>query len=197
MYIQGFYTGGGMMDNGGIGGCLYVINNPGSGPNDVDTVVISAMNSSAPYAQVDQQKGILKTNGDVSVNFSSAVVSGQFYYIKVDHRNTLTTWSKLPVQFSANTTYDFTTSSSQALDDGFSLSMKLVGTSPDRWAFFNGDVSGDGGVDSQDMTLEENNSNSGIYGYYPTDLNGDGGSDSLDMTVIELNGNTGVFEVNP
>ena len=75
--------------------------------------------------------------------------------------------------------------------------MKLVGTSPDKWAILNGDVDHDGDVDSQDMTIEENFSNAGTYGYYSTDLNGDGGSDSLDMTIIEINGNLGVFEAQP
>ena len=46
-------------------------------------------------------------------------------------------------------------------------------------------------------TLEENAANMGDYGYFPTDLTGDGGSDSLDMTVIENNGNAGVFEARP
>ena len=194
--IQGFYNAGsGLMDNGGVGGDLYLIGTPGTSPSDVDTILISVMDPSPPYSQVEQQKTMLKINGDATVSFSAAVISGQSYYIKVDHRNTLATWSKVPVLFSNITTYDFTVSSSQAFDDGFNLPMKLV--APGKWALFNGDINGDGGVDSQDMTIEENNSNAGFYGYYTSDLNGDGGSDSLDMTIIEDNGNAGVFETHP
>ena len=197
LYIQGFYSGGGLMDNQGQGGNLYLIGNPGSSFVDVDTVSVSVMNSSSPFQLVEMKKGILKTNGSVSVIYSSLVHAGTSYYLKINLRNSLETWSKLPVLFSTTTSYDFTTSSSKAFDDGFNLPMKLVGTNPDRWAIFNGDVTGEGGVDSQDMTQEENNSNAGVYGYYPTDLNGDGGSDALDMTIIENNGNDGVFAIHP
>ena len=75
--------------------------------------------------------------------------------------------------------------------------MKLVDTAPNRWAIFNGDIDKDGGVDSHDMTLEENNVNVAAFGYFPTDLNGDGGSDSLDMTIIENNANGGIFQSHP
>ena len=195
IYIQGFYTSDGLMDNDGLGGNLYVINIPGTIPTDVDTVTISAMNAVTPLLEVEQKKGVLKTNGDVSVSFSPSVSAGQLYYIKVDHRNTIATWSKFPVLFTNITSYDFTTSSSQAFDDGFNPPMKLV--APGKWALYSGDINGDGGVDSQDMTIEENSSNGGLFGYYTSDLNGDGGSDSLDMTIIEDNGNAGVFEAHP
>ena len=197
LYIQGFYTGNGMMDNNGQGGNLYVINTLGASPTDVDTVFISAMNPSTPYAEVDKKSAILQTNGQAMVNFNNTVIAGNSYYIKVRHRNSVSTWSKIPVLFSTVTSYNFTTSSSQAFDDGFNLPMKLVDTSPARWAIFNGDVDQDGDVDSGDMTIEENNSNAGFYGYYSSDLNGDGGSDALDMTIIENNGNAGVFEAHP
>ena len=75
--------------------------------------------------------------------------------------------------------------------------MKLVDTNPDRWAMYNGDINHDGGVDSQDMTLEENDSNAAAFGYNDSDLNGDGVSDSLDMTVIENNSNAAVFTAHP
>ena len=75
--------------------------------------------------------------------------------------------------------------------------MKLVGTSPDVWAIYNGDINKDGTVDSQDMTWEETDSNAGAFGYNPSDINGDGGSDALDMTVIEINGNLGLFAAHP
>jgi len=49
---------------------------------------------------------VLKTDGTALMNFSSAIL-GNSYYIVVKHRNAMETWSKLPVTFSATTSYDF------------------------------------------------------------------------------------------
>ena len=178
-------------------GCLNLIDpQTYPDPTDVDDVTITAVDPLS-LQPVESHVGRLKTNGNVTVVFNGPVVQGTSYYIQLNHRNMVETWSKFPVPFSSTTSYDFTTSSSKAYDDGFSLPMKLVDTNPNRWACYNGDIDQDGGVTSLDMTLEESNSNAGLYGYYPTDLNGDGGSDALDMTVIENNSNNGVFMARP
>jgi hypothetical protein len=44
LYLEGFYSGGGMMNNAGAGGCLFVSNIPGAQMTDADTVLISAVN---------------------------------------------------------------------------------------------------------------------------------------------------------
>jgi hypothetical protein len=198
LFIAGFYSGNGLMEGSPGQGCLNIIDPiTYPDPTDVDDVTITAMNTSSPCAPVESHVGRLKTNGNVSVIFDGDAKPGNYYFIRLTHRNLIETWSKNPLLFSTITTYDFTTSSTQAYDDGFNLPMKLVDTNPDVWACYNGDIDQDGGVLSLDMTLEENNSNSGVYGYYTTDLNGDGGSDSLDMTIIENNGNMGVFTSHP
>jgi hypothetical protein len=198
MYIQGYYSPvTDLMDNAGAGGCLYVSGVPFANPTDADTVVIAAMNETSPFPEMDRKQAILQTDGTVSVTFTTAIIPGTKYYIRVLHRNSIETWSKFTVTFNPVTSYDFTTASTQAYDDGFNLPMKLVDTSPDRWAFFNGDIDQDGAITSLDMTLEENISNLGLFGYYTTDLTGDGASDSLDMTIIENNSNIGVFEAHP
>ena len=197
VFIQGFYNGGGLMNNFGQGGCLYVVQVNGASYNDVDTIIVSAMQATPPYSEVDHKTAILHVDGSASVTFGPSVSPGNLYYISVKHRNSLETWSKNPVLCSALTNYDFTTSSDKALNDGGNLPMKKVDTNPDRWAIFNGDVNRDGAVDALDMTIEENVSNSGLGGYITTDLNGDGGSDSLDMTIIENNSNQGVFQARP
>ncbi|MFN9291116.1 MAG: hypothetical protein ACK6EB_23845, partial [Planctomyces sp.] len=68
------------------------------------------------------------------------LAAGSSQYIVVTHRNAIQTWSALPVSINGNTTYDFTTSSSQAYGDNmFDLSTGI-------FAFFSGDVSPPDGV---------------------------------------------------
>jgi hypothetical protein len=165
-------------------------------PDDVDDITITLMDASI-YVPIESHVGRLKRDGKVTVKFTGPAFAGNVYYIRLTGRNLVETWSKNPVLFTPITTYDFTTSSTQAYDDGFSLPMSQVSSSPDRWACYNGDIDQDGAITSLDMTLEELDSNQGAYGYNATDLNGDGGSDSLDMTIIEINGNAGVFTAHP
>ena len=176
-------------------GCLNVIG-MSADPTDADDITISAMDA-ATLVIVETHIWRLKTDGTVSVSFSGPATTGNSYYIQVLHRNSLETWSKNPVPFTSIINYDFTTASTQAYDDGLNLPMKLVASNPERWAFFNGDINHDGGVDSQDMSPEEFDSSAGAFGYNLTDLNGDGASDALDMTIIENNGNLGVFTAHP
>src|SRR5205085_1118638 len=59
LFIQGYYSGGGMMQNAGAG-FMFVAGVPGATITDVDTVRIGAMNPTSPYALVDEQLGILQ-----------------------------------------------------------------------------------------------------------------------------------------
>jgi hypothetical protein len=196
LFIDGFYSGGGFMQKGGAG-CLNIleISEPmySSNPEDVDDMTITAMDA-INYLPVESQVGRLKTNGNVTVTFMGAATAGNNYYIQLTHRNLVETWSKNPVPLTVVTSYDFTVASTQAYDEG-QLPMNEV--EPGVWACFNGDIDHDGAVTSLDMTLEENDTNLGLYGYRLTDLDGDGASTSLDMTIIENNTNIGVYSAHP
>ena len=162
-------------------------------PEDVDDVTVTAMDPNS-YQPLEAVVGRLKTNGNLAVNFTS-LTQGNSYYLQLTHRNLIKTWSKDPVPLSAITSYDFTTASTQAWDDGSGFPMKEV--EPGVWACYNGDIDQDEAVTSLDMTEEENATNVGGFGYFLTDLDGDGGNTSLDMTIIENNVNNGVYSMHP
>ena len=188
MYIQGFYNvGTGLMDVG-LAGCLNILDgsDPMYSPNpaDVDDVTISAMDA-VTFLPIESKVGRLKTNGSITVSFSGPATAGTSYFLKLTHRNLVETWSKNPVLFTSITSYDFTTASTQAYDDGFNYPMKEV--APGLWACFNGDIDQLGDVNSLDMTAVENDSNIGAFGYNLTDINGDGGSDVKTLPVVVLN----------
>ncbi len=191
LLLQGFYSGGGLMDNGGAGGCLFVTSES-TDPTDADTVYVSAMDPVPPYGLVEQKTGILKVNGDVSVTFSSSVVQGNQYYIKVNHRNSIETWSKFPVVITNFMTYSFTTSQSTAFGDNLINTFDNMG-----WAIFSGDINHDGAVDGSDFLELDPSIQAGDGGYANGDLNGDGAVDGTDFLVLDPNVQLGIGAVVP
>ncbi len=105
LMIEGFYSGNSMMDNHGAGGYLYVTGESVN-PGDVDSVTIVLIEP-VTYNEVSRQTGILQTNGDLVVRFGSEITEGESYYIVVNHRQSIVTWSKDPVQINPITTFDF------------------------------------------------------------------------------------------
>jgi len=103
------------------------------------------------------------------------------YYLVIRHRNSIETWSGMPVNAIPEPVYyDFSTAASQAYGDN----QKQV---PGRWVIWGGDVNQDGIVDSGDMNPVENASVAITVGYVVEDVNGDGIIDSGDMNIIENN----------
>ena len=102
-----------------------------------DTVTVLLKNTSAPYTTIDQEKVKLNTSGNGFVKFRQAV-NGTNYYLVVQHRNRIETWSKLGQQFTnSEMIYNFTSSSYQAFGDN----LKQKGT---KWCIYSGDVNQDG-----------------------------------------------------
>ncbi len=188
LFIEGYYNAGGLMNNGGLGGSLFV---NAISPNavDVDTVFISAMDA-VSHVLVSRQSGILKTNGNVIVTFNAPVVAGTSYFIRVQHRNALETWSALPVVFAANTSYDFTTAQNKAFGN-----TQVQTSDINVWAFYSGDISSsisglgvqDGIMESQDYGDMENAVYSTLTGYKIQDITGDGVVESADYGIMESN----------
>ena len=145
-----------------------------------------------PYAEVDRQTGILKTNGDVSVSFGPSVIADNFYYLKLNHRNSVETWSGAPVQLTAITTYSFSSAASQAFASNEAL------TSDNLYAAIHtGDLNQDGSVDASDFLELDPSIQNGDGGYLVGDLNGDGSVDASDFLVLDPNIQNGVGAIAP
>ena len=189
--IQGYYTGGGLMNNSGAGGYLHIVG-ISSDPLDVDTAFISVMSVAQPHAEVDRQPGILKTNGEVTVTFGPSVVAGTQYYIKINHHNSIETWSALPVTFTPSSNYNFTTSSSQAFGNNMIETFDNMG-----WAIYSGDLNQDGAIDGSDFLVLDPSIQNGDGGYVVTDLNGDGAVDGSDFLILDPNIQNGIGVLIP
>ena len=191
LYIEGYYSGSGVMENASslpFGGCLYHTG-LSTNPLDADIVNVSLMTASFPHTLVDSKVGFLKTSGDVLVTFGSAVNIGSSYYIKVTQRNCVETWSALPVTMNLISTYYFNTAINQAYGNN------MIDLGDGNWAFYSGDISDatlglssqDGIVESQDYGDMENAVSITRLGYVTEDLTGDGIVESSDYVFMENN----------
>ena len=194
-FLEGYYLAAGLM--------TATLNDPGIGPlsNDAsatDSIIISLWkpDSLTNPTPVYRSKTILHTNGDVFLSLSKPRFLGNSYYISINHRNSIETWSAAPVALSSNTiSYDFTTSASQAYGDGTNSPLKNVENGV--YVIYGGDVNQDGTVDGSDMGLTENDVSAFEYGYNTTDCTGDGATDGSDMTLIENNTSLFLFSATP
>lgn len=173
--IEGLYVGGGMMRpvlyqqglSGDVAAC--------------DSITVELRNSTSPFAVFSSVKALLRENGLAVATFP-LYISGQSYYISVKHRNSLETWSMLPVFFDGNpVSYDFTSAVSQA----FSKNMKILNDG--KTSLYSGDVNQDGMISQLDFTALEISKQVFLYGYFTDDLNGDGVIESSDYSLLENN----------
>jgi len=97
-FIEGFYIGGSMMK---------AVVDPLSQPLITDTIILSLAESLPPYNIVQSATTVLYTDGNAQFDFPVSV-SGQSYYLVLNHRNSIETWSALPVTIKHNMMFDFT-----------------------------------------------------------------------------------------
>lgn len=149
-----------------------------------DTLTVYMRNNFAPYDIADSAKvytdAALPDYYKMVIAFEN-IVQGNSYYLSINHRNSIETWSANPVMISNDTTvYDFTTSSNQAYGDNMT---EVNG----KFCFFSGDVNKDGIIEGSDLLLIDNDAAISVPGYIVTDLNGDEIVDGSDAAIAENN----------
>lgn len=158
-------------------------------PGDVATV--SLYNTSCGL--IDSRQ--VTINGtSVPVSFAGVDNTPSQYYIKVNHKNSLTIWSKVVTFTGYSLNYDFTTGLNKVYGDN---NMKLIAG---KWSLISGDVNKDATIDAADGSAIDNDAISGVEGSisgYPTDLNCDAFVDGSDLSAADNNVVTGYFEDTP
>ena len=140
-----------------------------------DTITVTLRNQNSPYNVVDQSKTVIYNQGSGTVSFSSAPAGN--YYIQINHRNSLETWSSAPMAIGSNLNqYDFTTSSSQAYGNNTILTSG-------KYCYYSGDVTQEGSVDLNDVVSVNNSSSVFTTGYVAQDVTGD---DLVDLSDLIL-----------
>ncbi|MBK9332747.1 MAG: choice-of-anchor D domain-containing protein [Ignavibacteria bacterium] len=157
-----------------------------------DTLKVYLCQNQSPYNAIDSASGVIDSVSHNS-DFTFINAAPGSYYLKLVHRNCIQTWSALPVSVSSVSSYDFTSSQSQA----FGNNMKQVNTTPVRFAIYSGDVNQDGVIDLADGSLIDNDAFNFAAGYLPTDINGDEIIDLTDAVFADNNGFNFVGKVTP
>jgi PKD repeat protein len=163
-----------------------------------DTLSVILANSTDPWSYVYQVHG-LAVNDDGTLSFVVPSSFSDNYYLVIRQRNSVETWSGLPVSFAGSTiNYNFTTSAGQA----FGNNLKKMLPESNVFALYTGDVtsmvsSQDGYIDIFDNAGIFNNAQQGLYGYISDDLNGDAFVDIFDLAVVFNNMQIGAGMITP
>ena len=187
-FIQGFYSG-----NGTMAATLYDLGNS-SDATATDTITVSLWNATSGTSPEYSQKVVLHTDGTATVQFPGATL-GNSYYIVINHRNSVETWSASPVVITSTTNYDFSNGLTQAYGDGINDAMKDMGNGV--YAIYSGDINQDGAIDLSDLTPTQNDVSNFEFGYNATDCSGDGSSDLIDLIIIQNNSALFLFKATP
>jgi hypothetical protein len=167
-----------------------------STPRARDTVTIYLRDgSAAPYTILETKKVFLDSattyKGVITFESGVAKVNSNQYYIVVQHRNSIRSWSNLVSQTGGAINYDFTTGVAQTFGSNAVVVNGLA-------SFFTGDVTQDGTVDASDASLVDNDAFNFVGGdYVVTDLNWDGIVDASDASLADNNAANFVGEVAP
>lgn len=167
-FLQGFYRGGSkMISNLGAGSC--------------DTLFLKLAKNTAPYSILFSDTAIIDTSGNAGFEFPSSI-NGNSYYLVVQHRNSLETWSSSPVLMNSGTiNYDFTMSSGSAYGNN------LCNLGDGRFAIWTGDIDRNNLIDISDINLMHTKNPLLLHGYYVGDLTGDQFTESADYSLLENN----------
>jgi hypothetical protein len=172
LFIQGFYRGSGTMA-ATVSSSLY--------PTLCDTVKIGLAGASVPYPILYQQNALLQTNGQATATFTG-VKQGVQYYIVINHRNAIETWSATTISLGGGSAArSFTDLPTKAFGDN------LVSMGDGNFAIYSGDVNQNDAIQFSDFTLLESSAMIFGSGYLTADLTGDGIVESADYSLIESN----------
>ncbi|MBK8551553.1 MAG: hypothetical protein IPL53_11030 [Ignavibacteria bacterium] len=185
------------------GGCsasnLYLtvaLEGPYDEVNDIhlgnETADVLLAETSPPYNIVDTGYAYIEYQRLSNVFAFPRSPAGNYYLI-VRHRNSLETWSSVPV--SINTTnpafYDFTISDAQA----FGNNLTLQGS---KWCIYSGDVDRNNVIDLNDVLMVYNDGLNFIFGdILNSDLNGDGFVDLNDVLLVYNNSVNFIATITP
>ncbi len=148
-----------------------------------DTIKITLRNENAPFNVVDSVRSVVSGSPYLyDVLFSNAP-SGN-YYVVVNHRNSLETWSDVPVSYARGSSFIKNFISPGA---SYGDNMPLLVQSETWRGMYSGDVNQDGTIDASDLSIIDNDATLFASGYVVSDLTGDNFVDGTDYAIADNN----------
>lgn len=159
-----------------------------------DTISVTVRSSTSPFNIIATSKEQFSNGGYGMIELGPTVQNSVPYYIQINHRNSIETWSKTTQVFTNNDLYyDFYPAANKA----YGNNQKQVDASPVRFAFYSGDFNQDGYVNLTDVIGVYNAASIFTNGYAPSDMNGDNITDLTDVIITNNNSNLFVSVVKP
>lgn len=169
--------------------------NPVTNNSVRDTMQINLRKATSPYNIIDSAKSYYLPSGFSTYIFNNAV-AGTPYYLELDHRNSIETWSSSTIEFEAlsyQSYFNFSINSAQS----YGNNLMQIDNSPLRFAVYNGDVNKDGIIDVTDNSQIDNAAYNFITGYVITDLTGDNAVDISDAAISDNNASAFISKITP
>jgi hypothetical protein len=183
LFVESYYIGGNTMNS-------VKLNQDYVSPADEVEDLTIELHDASDYSLVDTAIGTLKTDGTLSVTFTTAAAGS--YYIAVKGSNMIETWSATAQTVGTTPlSYDFSSGASQAYEDN----MREIETGV--FAFFSGDVNQDQVIDNADSDPVYPDIDNSNFGVLVTDLNGDGVVDNADLDNLLINLDNSVYAHYP
>ncbi len=149
--------------------------------NRKDSVTAYLRNVNSPYQIIDSSKGLIDSS-TLTGNYIFYNRPAGTYYISVKNKNGLETWSEQSGTNFQNGTnfYDFTISASKA----YGNNLVLVG---DKYCIYSGNFNYDNIIDTDDLTMLDNDLYNYAGGNSLTNINGDDIVDIDDLAIVDKN----------
>jgi hypothetical protein len=184
VFIQSLYLGNQTMSP------VLLNASPNFSSNLTDSIEIALHESTGSFNQIFKQKGIVDINGNIQLNIPPTALNNA-YYLVVNYKNAISTWSKNPVTMTSITNYDFSSAMGQAYGDN------LIDDGNGVFLIYSGDINQDGFIDGNDFIDLDNDNANFVSGYTITDVNGDGFVDGNDFIILDNNNANFIGIVRP
>lgn len=173
-------------------GIQGTFNNVTSLSNNIDTVSLTLRRSIPPYNIFGTARGVIDSVSLKGV-YKFYDVPSTSYYLQIQHRNSIETWSKSGGENLSSgiyLNYDFTSAASNA----YGSNMVLSGN---RYCIYSGDIVKNGSVDLNDVVTAYNDASNFQTGYVISDITGDRLVDLSDVVLANNNSNSFVSKITP
>jgi hypothetical protein len=156
-----------------------------------DTLTAELRSSTTPYGVESIVKAVVDSS-TLSGTYNFPHVTPGLYYLTLEGRNSLETWSAsgISISNSSSASYDFTSGSIKA----YGGNLISVGG---KYCIYSGDVDNDNIIDVTDEIAVYNDASNTVSGYVDTDLNGDYFVDSSDILLVFNNSYLGIMTISP
>jgi len=156
-----------------------------------DTLKAELRSTTSPYSIESTIKALIDSSS-LTGKFDFPHVSPGSYYLTIEGRNSLETWSASGISIvnSSSASYDFTTSTVKA----YGGNLVLAGS---KYSIYSGDINNDGTVDVVDVNSTSTDASNFESGYIDTDVDGNYFVDSQDVTIVYNNSSNFVTVINP